>query len=96
MNMKAFDWSEEKNEKLKNEREIGFEEVVIAITDGRVLDYYPHPNPKKYPGQTVYVVEINHYAYLVPCVEDSDKIFFKTIVPSRKATKLYIINKQSK
>lgn len=91
--MKHFDWDPEKNERLKAERDLSFEDIVIAITEGQVLDYYPHPNSKKYPGQTVYVVEINNYAYLVPCVEDGQKLFLKTIIPSRKATKLYIINK---
>ncbi len=90
--MKYFDWSVEKNEQLKNERGIGFNNIIIAINENKVLDYYPHPNSKKYPNQTVYVININNYAYLVPCIEDDSKIFFKTIIPSRKATKHYIIN----
>lgn len=94
--MKYFDWNEEKNERLKAERDLSFEDVAVAITEGRILDYYPHPNVKKYPGQTVYVIEINNYAYLVPCIEDEQKFFLKTIIPSRKATKFYIINKRSK
>ena len=89
--MKYFDWSTEKNEWLKIEREIVFEDIIIAINDNRVLDYYPHPNSKKYPNQNIYVININNYAYLVPCIENNEKIFFKTIVPSRKATKYYII-----
>ncbi len=90
--MKYFDWSAEKNEQLKIERGMDFNDIVIAINENNVLDYYPHPNLKKYPNQTVYVININNYAYLVPCVVDINKIFFKTIIPSRKATKHYIIN----
>jgi len=90
--MKYFDWSIEKNEQLKIERRVHFNDIVIAVSENRVLDYYPHPNPKKYPNQNVYVININDYAYLVPCIEDGDKIFLKTIIPSRKATKYYIIN----
>jgi len=36
------------------------------------------------------VVEYGKYAYLVPFVEDSDKVFLKTIIPSKKATKKYL------
>ena len=39
----------------------------------------------------MYIVNIRNYAYLVPIVEDDQKIFFKTIIPSRKATKQYLI-----
>jgi hypothetical protein len=35
-------------------------------------------------------VEINGYAYLVPFVQDKNKIFLKTIIPSRKAQKQYL------
>lgn len=91
--MKYFDWSIEKNEQLKAERGVSFEDVVIAINESKVLDYYPHPNSKKYPNQKVYIVNINNYAYLVPCIENNQMIFFKTIIPNRKATKNYIINK---
>ncbi len=36
------------------------------------------------------VVNINEYIYLVPYVESEDEIFLKTIIPSRKATKIYL------
>lgn len=91
--MKYFDWSVDKNEQLKAEREISFEDVVIAIVEGRVLEKSPHPDQKKYPNQKIYVVEINQYAYVVPFVENDEKIFLKTIIPSRKATKKYLISR---
>ena len=91
--IKYFEWNEEKNELLKAERGVSFEEVIMAIALGKMLDMLINRNQKKYPNQRVYVVEINKYVYLVPFVEDKEKIFLKTIFPSRKATKKYIINK---
>lgn len=91
--MKYFDWNEGKNIQLKAQRDVCFEDVVIAINEDRILDIYRHPNSKKYPGQKVFIVEINQYAYLIPFVEDEQKVFLKTIIPSRRATKHYLINR---
>ena len=89
--MKWYNWNTEKNEKLKLEREVSFEDVVYHIEKGDELDIYEHPNQAKYPNQMISVVAINNYAYLIPYVEESeDEIFLKTIIPSRKATKKYI------
>lgn len=79
---------------LRAEREISFEEVVIAISEGKLLDIVEHPSKKRYPNQQIFIVEINHYAYLVPFVEDDQKIFLKTIIPSRRATRDHIIKKK--
>lgn len=49
-----------------------------------------NPNKQKYAHQKMYIVEMYEYAYLVACVEDDEKIFLKTIIPSRKYTKKYI------
>ncbi|MCR4277725.1 MAG: BrnT family toxin [Candidatus Berkelbacteria bacterium] len=92
--MKYLDWDEAKNAQLRLERDVSFEDVVTAIDDNRLLDTVVHPNQKRYPGQKFYIIEIERYAYLVPYVEDEQKIFLKTIIPSRKATKKYIINKK--
>jgi len=54
------------------------------------LDVLEHPNKIKYGNQKIFVIEYNNYAYLVPFVEDEQKIFLKTIIPSRKATKKYL------
>ena len=48
----------------------------------------------KYSGQRMFIVNIENYAYLVPFVEDGEKIYLKTIIPSRKATKKYLGGKQ--
>lgn len=89
--IKYFDWSEEKNVWLKADRGIGFEEIIVSIAHGMVHDILLNPNQKTYPNQKIYVVEVNSYIYMVPFVEDETKIFLKTIFPSRKATKKYII-----
>lgn len=89
--MKYFDWNAEKNNKLKSERNIGFEDILLAIDDNCILDILQHKNIRKYPNQKVLIVKVDNYAFLVPYVEDEDKIFLKTIIPSRQATKKYII-----
>lgn len=83
-------WSDEKNTKLRLERGVGFEDIVIALDEGRILDTIQHPNQSKYPGQKIFIVNINDYCYLVPFTETSNEIFFKTIIPDRKATKKYL------
>lgn len=91
--MKFFAWNSEKNESLKKERGVSFEDVVLNIQLGFEVDIFEHPNQERYPGQKISVVLIEGYAYLVPYVEHEDEIIFlKTIIPSRKATKLYIGN----
>jgi uncharacterized DUF497 family protein len=90
--MKHFDWNKEKNAQLIAERGIGFADIVKAIRQGNVLDLINNKNRKKYPNQKVFIININNYAYDVPFVEDEEKIYFKTIIPSRKSTKKYIIN----
>jgi uncharacterized DUF497 family protein len=92
--MKIFDWDEAKNELLKEDRNICFEDIVYYLENGMLLDYYDHPNQEKYPGQGLYVVEVDSYAYLVPFVESKEAIFLKTIIPSRKATKKYLRKKR--
>jgi len=39
---------------------------------------------------------MNNYAYLVPFVEDEEKHFLKTIYPSRKMTRKYLIERRQK
>ena len=77
--MKTFAWNSEKNELLKAERGISFED-----------DIFEHPSQERYPGQQISVVVIEGYAYLVPFIENEEEIFLKTIIPRRKATKQYL------
>ncbi len=92
--MPYFDWNEEKNQKLKIEREISFEEVLTAIEEGNLITVVKHPSREKHPNQHILIVNINNYAYIVPCLINEEKVFLKTIYPSREATKKYLINKK--
>lgn len=87
--MKYFDWSEEKNSQLQIQRNVSFEDVLVAIEQGGLLDVLEHPNQQRYPGQRFFVVWIHEYVHLVPFVEDEEKIFLKTIIPSRKMNHTY-------
>lgn len=86
--MRYFDWNPEKNKKLIKERGISFEMCLVYIEQGKILDIINNKTP--YEHQFVYVLEIDEYIYYVPFVEDDEKIFLKTIIPSRKATKKYL------
>ena len=88
--MKRFNWDNEKNRKLIKEREISFEEIVFCIEKGYILDTIEHPNQEKYEGQKMFIIQVDKYAYLVPFVENEEEVFLKTIISSRKATKIYI------
>jgi uncharacterized DUF497 family protein len=86
---KKIEWNLEKNDQLKKERDVCFEDVENAINDNRLLDILPHHNPEKYPNQKILVVKINHYVHYVPFVEDDEKYFLKSIIPSRKHNSKY-------
>jgi uncharacterized DUF497 family protein len=88
--MNYYQWDHEKNQKLKAERGVSFEQVVMHIERADILDVYEHPNQNRYPGQQILVVKMEAYAYLVPFVESSEGRFLKTIMPSRKATRRYL------
>ena len=88
--MKPVKWSTEKNIRLKTERGVSFEEVVSAMSNGGLLVVLDHPNTAQYPNQRMFVVRIRGYAYLVPFVETTQEVFLKTIIPSRKATRIYL------
>ncbi len=88
--MKYFEWDNDKNAKLKDERGISFEEVVFHMERGDILDILEHPNQGKYGGQRIMVIDVEGYAYLVPFLETDNSIVLKTIIPSRKATRRYL------
>ena len=88
--MKDYSWNEEKNKRLKESRGISFEEVIFYLEKGDGLDVVNNPNQIRYRDQKMLVVRINKYVYLVPFVETEKGVFLKTIIPSRKATKIYL------
>ena len=89
--MKPFRWGAEKNESLKLSRRVSFESIVVAVESEGLLDIVEHTNQAKYPKQRVLVISFDGYVYLVPFVEEVDHFFLKTVIPSRKATRDYLL-----
>jgi hypothetical protein len=88
--VKPFRWSVQKNELLQAERDVSFEMMVVSIDAGGLVDIVEHPNAARDPQQRILVVVSDGYAYLIPFVEESDHFFLKTVIPSRKATRVYV------
>jgi len=87
--LKEFVWSDAKDRKLRNDRGVGFLDIVDEIAAGGLLDVLEHPDPAKYAGQRIFVVRHRGYVYLVPFVENENELVLKTIIPSKKATRTY-------
>jgi uncharacterized DUF497 family protein len=85
-----YEFSPEKNALLIEKRGMSFEEVISVLEAQGPLDVIRHPNQEKYPGQRMFIVEIDHYAYVVPFSKQDNRFFLKTIFPSRRATKKYL------
>lgn len=86
----VIDWSPTKNAKLKERYGFGFERVLTALEEGGVLDNRTHPNSVRYGHQRQLILRIDDYAWIVPFVGDGQRIFLKTMFPSRKATRKYM------
>jgi len=94
--MKIINWNKDKNIWLKKCRDIGFEDVLYYIDNDFILDDIEHPDKEQYPNQKIFVLDIEGYVYLVPYIESDTEIFLKTIIPSRKATKKYLGEKNER
>ena len=88
--MQRFDWNDKKNEWLREERGVTFEDINYHLIHGGLLDTIEHPNQKRYAGQRIFIMNVDGYVCIVPFVEEDDVIFLKTIIPSRKMTRLYL------
>ncbi len=85
---KGFAWDEEKNQKLIKERGISFEAIVSYIEEGHIVAIIP--GRSQFAHQKQFLVVVSSYIYIVPFVEENDRVFLKTIIPSRKMTKRYL------
>ncbi len=87
----SIKFNDEKNQLLKSTRGIGFDEVLVLIQSGNILDDLEHPAPER-SSQRIYLIKIENHVYVVPYVINKSKreIFLKTIYPSRKYTKHYL------
>jgi uncharacterized DUF497 family protein len=84
-----YEWDSNKNEWLKKMRGISFEQIIFHLSEGSIWKIADHPNQRKYPGQKLYYIAVEGYIYIVPYITDKEFVFLKTIIPSRKATKIY-------
>ena len=91
-----FIWDNNKNELLKKNRSISFEQVLISIENDQIVDVIENPNQKKYKNQIFILVKINNYIYIVPAFisESGKECHLKTIYPSRKYTEKYLRSTQ--
>jgi len=80
-------WDDEKNQKLKIERDISFDQISEIILRKEYLDILENPSR---PNQQIFVVKLNDYIHSVPFViDDQSNIILKTAYPSRKLQKIY-------
>ena len=84
-----YEWDPDKNEWLKKERNISFEQIIFHLLQGDVWKISDHPDQRKYPGQKIYFVIVEGYIYLVPHIIEKEYVFLRTIIPNRKATNDY-------
>ena len=89
--MKYLNWNPKKNELLKRERGIAFEEIAYLIESEQIIGIEENPGRS---NQKLYVLEIENYAFIVPFVENDKEIFLKTAFPSRKYTKRYDLKEE--
>jgi len=80
--VKKIRWSLAKNEKLKKERGISFDEIIRS----KLIAVKKHPRKK---NQKIMLFKCRAYIWVVPFVMEKNEIFLKTLFPSRKYTKLY-------
>jgi len=76
-----------KNAWLIQNRGISFDQIISLIEDGKLIAVLEHPDQGKYPNQLLYEVDVDGYIYIVPVVREEQRLFLKTIYPSRKATR---------
>jgi uncharacterized DUF497 family protein len=84
---RAVAWNEAKNARLRQTRGVGFEEVIAVLESDGPLWTTDHPHPDRYPGQKLLAVLLSGYIVVVPFEVKDETIEFKTLYPSRKATR---------
>ena len=75
-------WDEQKNEWLKSERLVSFEEISEEILQHRYLDIIKNPTRD---NQRCFLIRLKGYVWVVPFVVDEQRrLVLKTAYPSRK------------
>ena len=82
-----FIWKKKKNDYLKKNRGISFEEIVDLLLNGKYIDILFNPN---YEKQEIFILEIDNYIWYVPFEEiDVGTLKLKTAFKSRKMNRKY-------
>ncbi len=84
--MKGLCWNIEKSLKLKKERGVSFDDIIV----GRFLGIEKNPSRD---NQRLMIFEVNDYVWVVPYVEEESYYFLKTAFPSRKHKEIYLKGK---
>ena len=87
--MYEFIFDSKKNEKLIKERGVNFDLIITLIDAGGLVDVVENYNTQPPNTQKMFLVDVHGYINLVPFIRSKNKIYLKTIIPSRKYTKLY-------
>jgi hypothetical protein len=72
---------------LRKERGIGFEDIVLHIERGDLLDILERSNPDRYAASASSSFSATSNVCWAPFDEDEHTVFLKTIISRRKATK---------
>ena len=75
-------WNPVKSDRLKRTRGVSFEEIIAS----KLIGIDKHPSRE---NQKILIYEHKSYLWAVPYVIEGEKMFLKTIYPSRKLMKLY-------
>ena len=80
-------WDEDKNDWLKVNRSISFEEISGMILDGLYMDILENPSRD---NQMIFIMRTNDYTWIIPfLIDDEERIVLKIAFPSRKLHKKY-------
>jgi len=80
-------WDQDKNNWLKTERDISFEEISEIILKQQYIDILENPTR---PDQLYFILNLRNYTWVVPfLVDQNDNIVLKTAFMSRKDHKVY-------
>lgn len=81
-------WDDEKDLKLRAERNISFSQIAEIILRKEYVAILDNPSR---PEQQIFVVKINNYIHCVPfLIDEKTNIILKTAYPSRKLNKRYM------
>ena len=88
--MREYRWDPNKDEWLKRNRGLSFDDVVYHLENGDLLDDLLHPNQSRHPDERLYIIRVGDYAYEVPFYRAGNSENLMTAYPSRKYTREYL------